>query len=164
MGALRSPRLIGVVFLALMAGALWFVAASFQQKFTRFEPVTLESSTIGLQMPERADVKYRGVIVGQVRSFAPKGTGAELQLGIYPDQLRTIPADVTGSILPKTLFGEKFVSLESSGGDSTASLKPHAVIERTVVSTEVEKVLADIYPLLNAVQPEQLNYTLNALA
>ena len=37
--------------------------------------------------------------------------GAELTLGIYPDQLDTIPGNVTASIVPKTLFGEKYVSL-----------------------------------------------------
>lgn len=164
MGILRSHRLIGLVFLLLMAASLWFTYAIFSQKFTDFVPVTLQSSTIGLQMPERADVKYRGVIVGQVRSFKPAGDGAELQLGIYPDSMKAIPGDVTGAILPKTLFGEKYVSLESAGGDSASPLRPHATISRTAVSTEVEKVLNDLLPLLRAIKPEQLNYTLNAIA
>ncbi len=164
MGILRSHRLIGVVFLLLMAASLWFTYAIFSQKFTAFEPVTLKSSTIGLQMPQRADVKYRGVIVGQVRDFKPTRDGAELELGIYPDSIKTIPADVTGAILPKTLFGEKYVSLESAQGETTAHLRPHAVIDRTAVSTEVEKVLSDLLPLLRAINPEQLNYTLNAVA
>ncbi|HSX66914.1 MCE family protein [Nocardioides sp.] len=164
MGILRSHRLIGLVFLLLMAASLWFTYAIFSQKFTDFEPVTLKSSNIGLQMPQRADVKYRGVIVGQVRDFKPSGNGAELELGIYPDSMKTIPADVTGAILPKTLFGEKYVSLESEGGETSKSLQRNAVIGRTAVSTEVEKVLSDLLPLLRAVKPEQLNYTLNAMA
>lgn len=164
MGILRSHRLIGLVFLLLMAASLWFTYAIFSQKFTSFEPVTLQSSTIGLQMPQRADVKYRGVIVGQVRDFKPTRDGAELELGIYPDSMKVIPADVTGAILPKTLFGEKYVSLESANGDTASHLEPHAVIARTAVSTEVEQVLSDLLPLLRAIKPEQLNYTLNAIA
>ncbi len=32
------------------------------------------------------------------------------------------------------------------------------------MAIEVERVLSDLYPLLRTVQPEQLNYTLTALA
>ena len=38
------------------------------------------------------------------------------------------------------------------------------VIERSEVSTEVEEVLSDLYPLLRTVQPADINMTLNALA
>src|SRR4029079_19154706 len=34
----------------------------------------------------------------------------------------------------------------------------------TVIATEVEKVLSDLYPLLRTVEPAELNQTLNALA
>ena len=37
--------------------------------------------------------------------------GAELTLGLFPSQIDTIPDNVTASIVPKTLFGEKYVSL-----------------------------------------------------
>ncbi|MCW2829969.1 MAG: virulence factor Mce family protein, partial [Aeromicrobium sp.] len=37
-------------------------------------------------------------------------------------------------------------------------------IARTAVSIEVEKVLSDLYPLLRAVQPAEINMTLNAIA
>ena len=43
-------------------------------------------------------------------------------------------------------------------------MRAGAVIDRTEVSIEVEKVLSDLYPLLRAVSPADINYTLNALA
>ena len=57
-------------------------------------------------------MKIRGVIVGEVLEFDSNAEGAELTLGIYPSEIDTIPENVTGSIVPKTLFGEKYVSLE----------------------------------------------------
>jgi phospholipid/cholesterol/gamma-HCH transport system substrate-binding protein len=164
MRILRSHRLIGLVFLALMAGSLWFTWAIFSKKFTDYDEVTLQTSKIGLQMPERADVKYRGVIVGEVLDFKPTTSGAEVTLGLFPDQVKTIPADVTGSILPKTLFGEKYVALESASGKPSPAIRRGDVIDRTAVATEVEQVLSDLLPLLRTVQPEQLNYFLNAMA
>ena len=49
----------------------------FTQKFTHFDEVTLDASTIGLQMPERADVKIRGVIVGEVLGFSATDAGRD---------------------------------------------------------------------------------------
>src|SRR5687768_422580 len=83
----------------------------------------------------------------------------------YPRDLAClIPANVTGSIVPKTLFGEKYVSLEIPESGPEGQLETDTVIERTLVSTEVEEVLSDLYPLLRAVQPADINMTLNALA
>src|SRR3954451_15203766 len=90
--------------------------------------------------------------------------GAELTLGLFPSQIDTIPANVTASIVPKTLFGEKYVSLIVPDDAAAEPIEAGATIERTAVSTEVEKVLSDLYPLLRAVQPAELNTTLNALA
>src|SRR5690606_22532261 len=106
-----------------------------------------------LQLPQRADVKVRGVIVGEVLDFSPTVEGAELTLGLYPDRTAEIPADVTASIVPKTLFGEKYVSLIVPDSPSGQALAAGDTIERTAVSTEVEEVLSDLYPLLRAVQP-----------
>lgn len=159
-------RVLGVVFIGLMIFAVWMINALFTQKFTDFDRVKLNTDTIGLQLPERADVKVRGVIVGQVLDARSEVDGAVLTLGLDPDKIDAIPADVTASLLPKTLFGEKYVELEIPEGSVTGS-KPLADgdrITQTKLPIEVEKVLNDIYPLLRSIQPAELNYTLNALA
>ena len=71
---------------------------------------------------------------------------------------------MTAAILPKTLFGEKYVELRSRTTRPPTSLKAGDTIEQTELPIEVEKVLNDLYPLLRTVQPAELNYTLNALA
>jgi phospholipid/cholesterol/gamma-HCH transport system substrate-binding protein len=164
MAALKL-RLLGIVFLCLLLAGAWLTYGIFSQKFTHFDEVTLDASSIGLQMPERADVKIRGVIVGQVLGFSATDAGAKVRLGIDPGQLHTIPSNVTGAIVPKTLFGEKYVSLVVPDGQPAATpLKPGATIRRTAVPVEVQKVLADLYPLLRTVQPADINLTLNAIS
>ncbi len=164
MRIVHNHKLLGVVFLALLLLGVWFTYAIFNKTFTEYETVKLQTSKIGLQLPARADVKIRGVIVGEVLEFDSNSEGAELTLGIYPSQIDTIPENVTGSIVPKTLFGEKYVSLEVPEAPSPEHLKADDVISRTVISTEVEQVLSDLYPLLRTVQPADLNMTLNALS
>lgn len=157
-------RTLGVIFVGLMILGLWFINAVFSQKFTSFDKVDLVTSTAGLQLPTRADVKIRGVIVGEVRDAKPVGDHAVLTLGIDPDKIAQIPENVTASLLPKTLFGEKYVELDIPSAPATQSLKAGDTIEKTQLPIEVEKVLNDLYPLLRTVQPAELSYTLNAVA
>lgn len=160
----QSHRLLGVVFIVLMMGGVYLTYGIFTKQYVAYDRVTLLTSTIGLQLPARADVKIRGVIVGEVLAFDTNAEGAVLTLGIFPSELDTIPANVTGSIIPKTLFGEKYVSLVVPPNASADHIAVDATIPRTAVSTEVEKVLSDLYPLLRTVQPAELNATLNAMA
>ena len=160
-------KVLGIVFLCLLLLSVWLTYAVFTKKFSDYDEVTLQTSKIGLQLPDRADIKVRGVIVGEVLESEATNEGAELTLGIYPGEIDNIPADVTGSIIPKTLFGEKFVALEIPEGSTASNASALAVgdtVLRTEVSIEVEEVLADLYPLLRTVQPAELNMTLNAVA
>ena len=144
---------------------MWATYGVFTKKFTDYDEVTVKASRIGLQLPQRADVKIKGVIVGEVLDYEPTAEGADITLGLYQDRTTDVPRDVTASILPKTLFGEKFVSLVvPDGGSSAQPIADGDVIQRTDLSIEVEQVLSDLYPLLRAVQPADLNTTLNAVA
>jgi phospholipid/cholesterol/gamma-HCH transport system substrate-binding protein len=157
-------RVLGVAFLlllALFAGLTW---AIFNKSFVAYDDVSLKSSSIGLQLPSRADVKIRGVEVGEVLATRTDGDGASIKLGIFPSQAHIIPSNVTARIVPKTLFGEKYVALQVPKNPSSRSIRSGDVISESHVAIEVEKVLSDLYPLLRTVEPAQLNYTLTALA
>src|SRR5688572_5360573 len=164
MSVLRNTKLVGVLFIALLLTGVWFTFAIFTKKFADYEEVSLETSSAGLQLPERADVKLRGVIVGEVLDMEAANDGARLELGLYPGEVETIPSNVTARIEPKTLFGEKYVALQIPDQPAGDHIQAGDTIERSVVATEVEETLNDLYPLLRAVQPAEINKTLNALA
>ncbi len=162
--AAGSHRVLGVAFLALLLFFVWGTYAIFTKKFVDYVPVTLETSKIGLQLPALADVKIRGVIVGDVRGIDSQGEGARLDLAIDPELAKTIPANATARIVPKTLFGEKYVDLQVPESPSSESIQADDVITQSEVAIEVEQVLSDLYPLLRTVQPAEINYTLTAMA
>lgn len=164
MSRLMNHRFLGLVFIGLIVLGLWFVNALFTQKFSSFDEVTLSAKTVGLQLPARADVKVRGVLVGEVVKTESQVDTAKVTLGIDPDKIGTIPDNVTASILPKTLFGEKYIELNIPESASSTPLRAGDRIEQTKLPIEVEKVLNDLYPLLTTLQPAELNYTLNALS
>ncbi len=165
---LAMHKVLGVAFLALLLFGVYATYAIFTKAYVDYDEVTLETSNIGLQLPKRADIKIRGVLVGEVLDYeADSAGGARVTLGLYRDKSDMIPQDVSGSILPKTLFGEKFVSLIPPADwdqDNDPHIEDGDTIERTEVSTEVEQVLSDLLPLLRAVQPAKIAMTLNAVA
>lgn len=161
---LERHRVLGVAFISMLVLALWLVVAIFNQTFKSWEEVTLSAGTAGLQLPDDADIKVRGVDIGQVQELDTSADGAVVTLGIEPDKMGMLPDNVGAVILPKTLFGEKYVDLTIPENPSSTPLEAGATIEQTAMPVEVEKVLNDLFPLLRAVQPAELNYTLNALA
>ncbi len=157
-------RVLGVTFLLLLALFAGLTYAIFSKSLVSYDDVTLRSGKIGLQLPSRADVKIRGVLVGEVLKVSSNGDKADIQLGIYPKEAHIIPKNTTARIVPKTLFGEKYVALQVPKDPSSRSIEAGDTISESHVAIEVEKVLSDLYPLLRTVEPAQLNYTLTALA
>jgi ABC-type transporter Mla subunit MlaD len=70
-------------------------------------------------------------------------------------------------LLPKTLFGERYVALQVPDGLAGAADQPIRAgdtISGGKDAIEVERVLDDLYPVLLALHPEDLKATLTALA
>jgi phospholipid/cholesterol/gamma-HCH transport system substrate-binding protein len=159
-----SLRLLGVGLILVVLFFGWLTWAFFSKAFTPYDDVKLTSSKSGLALPERADVKLRGMIVGVVRETKIEDGKVTLTLGMDPALIGRIPRDVRAEIIPKTLFGEKYVNLIPSGTGTGEHLRAGDTITDAVVPVEFEEFFNDIYPLLTAVPPEKVAYTLTALA
>ncbi|MFI7020499.1 MCE family protein [Streptomyces sp. NPDC050164] len=159
-------RLYGVVFIAVLALLLSLSVAVYRQVFTPVVRITLEADSLGNQLDPRADVKLRGLLVGEVREVRADGTKATLDIALKPEHVAHIPSDVHARLLPKTLFGEKYVDLVAPRGSSGRPIRAGDVItqDRTRVGIELQQLMNDLLPLLRTVQPGKLNATLSAFA
>lgn len=157
---------MGLVLLLVIASFVTVTVAVYKKAFTPVANVTLDVDSTGNQLDTGADVKIRGVLVGSVSSISSTGNGAVLNLAMQPGLLNLIPANVTAQLLPKTLFGERYVALEIPANPASTRLAAGDVIgqDRSSTSIEIEKVLADVMPLLQAVQPQKLASTLDAVS
>ena len=164
--ALVRLRLAGVGFLVVIALLVALTVAFYQKAFTPVVHITLKADRVGNQLSAPADVKLRGLIVGEVRGVSSTGDGASVDLALDPDQIALIPRNVQAQLLPKTLFGEKFVSLVIPADASDAPLSRGDVIsqDRSSTALETEKVLDDLLPLLQSLKPAELSTALNAVA
>jgi virulence factor Mce-like protein len=165
-GKVIRIRLQGLAFLVVLVLLLGLAVASYNKAFTDVARVTLETDTAGNQLQEASDVKVRGVIVGDVREVKASAEGATIELAIDPAYLEQIPADVSARLLPKTLFGERFVALELPEQPGPERLADGDVIgqDRSENAIELQRVIDDMLPLLQAVEPQDLSYTLGAVA
>ncbi|WP_455358218.1 MCE family protein [Streptomyces sp. SYSU K21746] len=159
-------RLYGIVFIAVIAILLSLSVAVYQQVFTSVVRITLEATSLGNQLDPRADVKLRGLLVGEVREVRADGEKATLDIALKPEHVSRIPADVEARLLPKTLFGEKYVDLVVPADPSDRHIRAGDVItqDRTKVGIELQQLMNDLLPLLRTVQPAELNATLSAFA
>ncbi|MER7108230.1 MCE family protein [Streptomyces sp. NPDC000229] len=160
-------RLAGVVFLLVPVLLVRLSLAVYDKEFTRDATITVLTTSAGNEMHRGAEVKLRGVVIGEVRDISAAGTGARLTLAVDPRHLGRVPADVTAQMLPTTLFGERFVALVPPGDNPSARpLAAGATIpqDRSANAIELEQVLDQLLPLLTAVKPEKLSATLTAVA
>jgi virulence factor Mce-like protein len=159
-------RVAGVAFLMVIAMLVWLAVLLYQKAFTKVVDVTLKADRIGNQLSTQADVKLRGIVVGRVTGVRATAQGAEIRLALDPDQVPKIPSNVSAQLLPKTLFGEKYVELVLPSDPSGRTLRNGDVIpqDRSTTALETERVLNDLFPLLKALRPQELSMTLNALS
>ncbi|MFG2717780.1 MCE family protein [Streptomyces sp. NPDC048416] len=159
-------RCAGVVFLLVPALLVWLSIAVYDKDFTRSDTVTVLTGSVGNEMHRGAEVKLRGVVVGEVRGISADGEGAKLTLALQPGRLSHIPSDVRAQMLPTTLFGERFVALVPPSNPSTRALSADATIpqDRSGNAIELEQVLDHVLPMLTAVKPDKLSATLSAVA
>ncbi|MGB0098756.1 MAG: MCE family protein [Nocardioides sp.] len=162
----RRLAVAGVAFLTAIALLVALSIAVYNKSFESSTRITIEADRAGLQLTKFGDVRLHGALVGQVRSVGQDGDQAVIEVALEPEEAEQIPDNVAVEILPTTLFGQKFVSFVLPGDPSGTALADGDVIPADRVDTNVElsRILANLFPLLRAVRPADLNATLNALA
>lgn len=150
-----------VLTLALVVASL----ALYNKSFADSVDVTLEADTIGSALTKGSDVKVSGVPVGRVSAITPTADGARLTLALDPETAKTLPRATSARLLPKTLFGERYVVLLPSGtGGRGLSDGDTIQQDRSVEAVELEKLFDKLLPLLQTLQPDKLAASLGELS
>ena len=164
--ALARQRLTGLVFLLVLASLVALSVGLYTKTFTPVVHVTLMADRAGNQLELGGDVKARGVIVGEIRTVDYGAEGAELGLALDRDAVSRLPSDTRARLLPKTLFGEKFVDLVFDADSSAPPLSDGDVIpqDRSETARETSQALDNLLPLLQTLEPQSVSTTLNAVS
>lgn len=162
----HSKPLAGLVYLAIIAMLITLSVAAFDKRlpWQSAAEVTLRTTSPGLELNPHSDVKFEGLRVGEVRSIDSDGRTATIRLALDHGALALLPANVDAAIVPKTLFGEKYVDLRLPAQPSAARLTAGGVIAQSTTSVEIGTLFNHLVPVLEALRPEQLSVILNSLA
>ncbi|HEY8302412.1 MAG TPA: MCE family protein [Jatrophihabitans sp.] len=157
---------VGCAYLVLIAALIAVSIMAYRKDFTSSMDVSLQVPDAGTQLQTGADVEVRGVVVGSVDSISSTGSGARIALALDPGHGDRLPANVTAQLLPKTLFGQRYVALVLPASPSPEHLHDGATIEADTSATgaELQDVFAHLLRVLQAVRPAQLAQTLGAFA
>jgi phospholipid/cholesterol/gamma-HCH transport system substrate-binding protein len=166
-------QIYGVLFIGLLVFAFLFIVGLYNKSlpWQHSVDVNLETPRIGNQLNLGGDVKMRGAFVGTIKAIKDNGDHATVKLALSPKEAKTIPDNVDARILPKTIFGEKYVDLVVPANNPpdqrtfTAKGANRTIkIDQSKIAIETDQVFNDLLPLLRTLQPVKLNQTLNALA
>ncbi|MGJ9412644.1 MCE family protein [Aeromicrobium sp. CF4.19] len=157
---------LGLGYLAVVAALVLVAVLVYQKAFVASVDVRLSTGTIGNALQTGSDVKLNGVPVGEVSEIDPAPGGATLTLALQPETAETLSASTTARLLPKTLFGERYVSLVTPAVSDGSGLSGGDQISQDVSdeAVELEELFDELLPLLQSIQPEKLSATLGELS
>ena len=118
----------------------------------------------GLNVQPGYEVRVRGLPVGKIKAIEVDRRDFSAEYVLELDPKARIARDTRANLVPKTLFGDKYVQLDPAppgaqmlrDGDEIARSK-------TGPATEVQDVIDRVVPMLEAVDPERFGATLASL-
>lgn len=157
-------RLLAALFIVIVMAFVAVTVAIYNRAFTSSDSVTMYTDDMAFALPNDADVKARGVLVGRVAGVELEGDRVRVDMEFDPAYMDQLPANISGRLLPKTLFGERYVSL-AFPDQPVGTIEAGATIEQDSRgnATELGRVLDGLLPVLEAVPPEKLAGTLGAI-
>ena len=150
----RKLGIIGLCFAVVAAFSAVLMVAKSQGKLDDFIRVDVKLINIGDGLPERSDVKFRGVIVGMVSGVTPSQHGQPnvVHVNIQPQFATEIPDTVTARVVPANIFAVSAVQLVQNGSGARPIRSGDVVLEdQTLPTVLFQNVLAKLRQLLKAV-------------
>ncbi|MGW0179310.1 MCE family protein [Nocardia sp. NPDC003345] len=164
----RGPRpwhmsMAGVAMLTLLAVLLGLLGLRYTGHFEDRVPVRAVLTSTGDGLPERADVKFRGMVVGAVTDVEVVAAGKRQQVAIDLDSriAPTIPDNVTARVVPNNLFGVTGIELVDNGVAPGRLSEGAEIAEDTSAGTvQLQTTLTVLRDVLTKIQPEKLGRVL----
>ncbi|MBF6074031.1 MCE family protein [Nocardia beijingensis] len=163
----KQLTLAGLAVLTTVAVLLYLLALRYTGYFEDKVPVTVVLTSTGDGLPGRADVKFRGMVVGRVAAVDVVGRGASqrARVDLKPGVAETIPVNVTARVIPNNLFGVTAIEFVDNGPEPR-TLRAGATIQEDTSSETValQTTLNVLRNVLEKIQPEKLGRVLATLA
>ncbi|MEU6560663.1 MlaD family protein [Nocardia nova] len=158
---------IGVALVVVVSAAVYLLGLRYTGAFADTVDVTADMTSTGDGMPPRADITFRGMIVGTVAEvgMAAEGERQRVALKLKPAEAASIPSTVTARVVPSNLFGVTALELVDNGpapGGLRAGMTIHQ--DTGTATTQLQATLTTLRTALDAIQPQRLARVLGTLS
>ncbi|MGS2810705.1 MCE family protein [Nocardia sp. MW-W600-9] len=163
----RQLTVAGLAMVSAVAAALYLLGLRYNGAFEDTVIVGAELTSTGDGLPQRADVKYRGMVVGMVGDVAmvAKGERQHATFELKPGIAETIPDTVTARVVPDNIFGVSSIQLVDNGAAGGTLRSGHTIHEDTSAETiQLQSTLNTLRDVLATIQPEKLGRVLATLS
>lgn len=160
-----KTRLAGLIGVVLVLSAVGVTLGVYQKVFVSSVDVVVQSDRAGLLLEKGSKVRAYGLDIGEVSKVELLDDDTvQITLAIRPDEAERLPADARANISASTIFGAKYVELQVPESAGSATLAGGETLQAIEVGTEMNDVFAGLNEVLDAIDPQQLNATLNSVA
>ncbi|BBY59281.1 MlaD family protein [Mycolicibacterium sarraceniae] len=132
----RQLLLCGLAVVLVAALVTTLLLAKSNGKLTEYVRVVADLLNVGDGLPQKSDVKYRGVLVGAVDSVTPAANGHPnfVHIDLKPEYAGSIPASVTARVVPSNVFAVSSLQLVATGAGPAIQAGEH-IPEDTALPT-----------------------------
>ena len=163
--------LAGIALFGALVAATVLSLAAFGGSFSSYVAVSVELPTSGNAVQPGDKVEFRdiavGTVAGHVRMVGPR---AVVDLHLVPGKAAVIPSDVRATVRPLSVFGNQYIDLVSPSGVGVGVGVGHLTAGHVIpaddsyASSSEQATFGDLYNILTAIHPAQLDAALSAVA
>lgn len=164
-----ATALLGALLAILLVGVGVVVVADFSGDFSDDPQLTVQLPVDGSVVADGSPVKYLDITVGKVLGAANSGRDArpEARISIGARWLGDLPAGITATVGPVSIFGNQYVILEPPGGTPAAGhYRSGDVIPAagTGNTPSLQSTFVSLDDVLKQISPAKLNTGLSGIA
>jgi ABC-type transporter Mla subunit MlaD len=166
-GRSAGPRTLRLRGLAVLAALIAFAMLCYQMAIGTFEPafrLTVVADSIGEGLTPGAEVKYRGLTIGSVKSLEAVGYGKQqMALVLDPTKAAALHADTTARFTSSNVFGSAAVELVSNGQGAALSPGGTLLIGKDMQSASITGLLRQGTELASVLDSPELDRVIAVL-
>ena len=160
-----APAVLGRVIAALLTAALLVTGARVLRTPAKKMVVTADFGRAGLNVRPGYEVRVRDFPVGTIGDVQVDRKTFSAVYTLKLDPGTAVARDTHAVLVPKTLFGDKFVQLDPAvPGQPQLQNGDHIARSHTEDPVEVQQVYDEVTPLLQALDPPRFGATLASIS
>ena len=162
-----ARAILGLVLSASVIGIIYAIVLAFTGHFTNVVSIDAQLPPGSNAVTVGAPVEYRNVTVGKVASETEGPNGSiSVRFQMYPSRLARVPKGVQAEVAPLSIFGNQYVDLvpPATIGDAHLAAGDFVKAYAAAPSTSLQGTVTQLYDLLHAVHPADLDTALTAFA